>query len=87
MNEEQKSLQEIRQLPWFRKVRLLQWLGLVMLALAIYLGAFTRLNDDAPGIFTIAILAAIGFLILLPARFLLTVTLMNSSSDEKNHKQ
>lgn len=77
MNDEVDNLDLVRQSPWFRRARMMQWFGLVMIVLAIGLAALTSIMDEQAGIFVIAVCGMLGLMSLVPARFILTVYLMS----------
>jgi hypothetical protein len=75
--ESTRHLQTVRQSSIFRWALALQWFGLAVFVLAVGLALFTDLHRTVGGITTIAVLGMLALLSLVPARFILTVQLMN----------
>ena len=76
MSDAHDNLERVRRSPLFRWAQYSQWLGLIFGLTAIGLAVFTPLTQTAQGIGLIAVLGMLGVLILVPARFILTLHLM-----------
>jgi hypothetical protein len=86
MNDEVENLSLVRQSPWFRRARMMQGFGLVMLAVAVALALLTNLMDRQAGIYVIAVCGMLGLMSLVPARFILTVYLMSPEQKAKRRE-
>ena len=71
MNDEMEKLQAVKQSPWFRRVQMLQWFGLVMFVLAIGLAALTDFMARREGIVTVVLFVVLGLLAMVAARLIL----------------
>jgi len=71
MSDEMEKLQAVKQSPWFRRVQLMQWFGLVMFVLAIGLAALTDFLSRREGITTIVLFGVLGLLAMVTSRLIL----------------
>lgn len=76
MSEARDNLERVQSSAIFRWAQLAQWLGLVAGLAAVLLALLTDLTQTPRGITLIAVLGMLGVLILVPARFILTLHLM-----------
>ncbi|WP_207886243.1 hypothetical protein [Pseudomonas sp. 30_B] len=71
MNDEMEKLQAVKQSPWFRRVQMLQWFGLVMFVLAIGLAALTDFMARREGIVIVVLFVGCGLVAMVAARLIL----------------
>ncbi|MCJ1887142.1 hypothetical protein LNN38_19935 [Pseudomonas sp. LA21] len=71
MNDDMEKLQSLKQFPWYRRVQLMQWFGLVMFVLAIGLAALTDFMVRQEGIVTVIFFVVLGLLAMVAARLIL----------------
>lgn len=76
MSEARDNLEQVQTSPIFRWAQYLQWLGVALGLAAILLAMFTHLTQTPRGITLIAVLGMLAVLILVPARFIVTLHLM-----------
>lgn len=76
MSDARNNLERVQRSPLFRWAQYSQWLGLLFGVTAIVLAVFTHLTQTPRGVTLIAVLGMLGILVLVPARFIVTLHLM-----------